>query len=237
MDSMGASAYHINGHPMILTPDTVEFMKSNLSEGISLSRMNDDEGTTPNANNMEEQLLKTHEPASPGHISVIEAGKEEGLERLMGAVIVAGENKFKITCAEIYFRDSIIDPHAEDLTAIPSSVPTDEESTRYSGLLKIVKMDDIGRNKKLVIGVRAYNYLVTEGFNNGNIRAGPGRCADGMEINNKTRLFIKKERQNAYMLANDILSIGQLRSHFGHPITYIGRRLALVGYGSMSEML
>lgn len=235
MDSMDASAYHIHGYPMVLKPDTVEFLKSILPEGISLSKINDDEEITLKAKT-EEQLLKTHVPASLEHISVIEAGKEEGLERLMGAVIVAGENTFKITCAEIYFRDSIIDPHAEALTAIPSSVPTEEESTQYSGVLKIVKMDDIGRNKKLVIGVRAYNYLITEGFNNGNIRAGSGRCADGLEINNRTRLFIKKERQNANMLANDILSLGQLRSHFGHPVTYIGRRLALVGYGSISAM-
>lgn len=99
-----------------------------------------------------------------------------------------------------------------------------------------MKIGDIGSNKKLVIGVRAYNYLVTAGFNNGNIRVGPGRCAEGLEVNDRTRLFVKSDRQDPNMLTGDILSFGQLRSKFGNPSTYLGRRSALVGYASVPVM-
>ncbi|KAF9185370.1 hypothetical protein BGZ49_004316, partial [Haplosporangium sp. Z 27] len=145
-----------------------------------------------------DELAKTHEQLTPEHLSVIEAGGEDGLERLMGAVIVTGEESFKITCAEIYCRRLSIDPHAELLDAVPSSVPTDELSTQERNRLKIVKMNDIGKNKELVIGVRAHNYLVSSGHYNGNARVGPGRCADGFKVNGKSKLFIRKERQDGH---------------------------------------
>ncbi|KAF9180965.1 hypothetical protein BGZ49_004937, partial [Haplosporangium sp. Z 27] len=236
LTSLNVDAFHINGCPMVLSEEALELLRSLIPPEYEISKvLETDKMGQIDPNPIEEQFLESHEPVSE-HLSVIASGGNEGLERLMGAVIVAGNNRFKITCAEIYSRDFDIDPHAERHDAVPSSVPTDELSTQYSNALKIVKVDDVGSNKKLVIGVRAYNYLITGGYCNGIIRIGPGRCAEGLEVNNKSKCFVKKERQDANLLSQDILSLGQLRSHFGHPFTYAGRRSALSGYGSVSVM-
>ncbi|KAF9426345.1 hypothetical protein BGZ76_002807, partial [Entomortierella beljakovae] len=68
-----------------------------------------------------------------------------------------------------------------------SSAPTNEPSTQYRGVLKIARVDDIGSNIKLVIGVRAFNYLITAGFVNDNYRVGPGHCATDVVVNNRTK--------------------------------------------------
>lgn len=139
-----------------------------------------------------DRLQDTHEAVSSENLSVLEGGTEQGSERLMGAVIIAGENTLKISCVENYFRDSYIDPHAEPLDADPSSVPTDDCSTQYPSRLKIVKTCDIGADKKLVFDVRAHNYLVTSGSNNGNVRIGLERCVEGLKVNSRTRLLVKR---------------------------------------------
>ncbi|KAG0320979.1 hypothetical protein BGZ99_004226 [Dissophora globulifera] len=72
------------------------------------------------------------------HLASIGLGGAAGLERLSGTLIVTGPKTAKILCLEIYGRSIISDPHAEPLSALPSSVPTRFPSTQYTGHLKVV---------------------------------------------------------------------------------------------------
>ncbi|KAF9102107.1 hypothetical protein BGX27_011178 [Mortierella sp. AM989] len=226
MKSMKACTYEINGHPMILTDDTFQYLRPILPEAISFSKIDvsmaqhkiDDDKP-------DENLLITHDGLTPEHLSAIESAGDEGLERLMGAVLVAGKNKFEITCAELYCRNSLLNPHAESHSVSPSSVPTNEASTQYLGRLKIVQLPDCYSNWKLVLGVRTHNYLVTQGLLNGEAVVGPSRCAKAFDINSTTKLFIKKERQDVRLLSGDIFRLDSFE--FNVPYSGISRNLAM----------
>lgn len=237
MKNMHSKAFQVDGYPMILPLESAAYLKSILGEGHSISEV--DISNTGDSmvqqDVIEDKLLETHEEMSPQHLSALESFGLDGLERLMGAVLVSGKDRFRITCAEGYYRDIHIDPHAEPRSSQPSSSPTEEITTQYPGDLKITRIKDGFNNQKLVIGVRVANYLVTGGFYNDDYVLGPGRCS-AFEVDHTTRIYFQKKRQNINFLENDILSLGQLRSHFGHSATFVTRRGALKGYGTLAEM-
>ncbi|KAI9240568.1 MAG: hypothetical protein BYD32DRAFT_152630 [Podila humilis] len=102
MDNLNAAPFHINGCAMILSVEAQELLRSILPEEYCISKIGtSQEKAKDDITNVEDRLKDTHEPVTSGHLSVIEAGGEDGLERLMGAVIVSGENNFRIMCAEI----------------------------------------------------------------------------------------------------------------------------------------
>ncbi|KAF9429538.1 hypothetical protein BGZ76_001199 [Entomortierella beljakovae] len=104
------------------------------------------------------------------------------------------------------------------------------------GRLKIVLIpDQFPKNKKLVLGVRGHNYLITSAIRGGNAFVGPGRCGE-FPVNHTTKLYIRKEKQDQNLLNNDILGLAQIRSGFGQLTTYLPRRGALVGFGSIPLM-
>ncbi|KAF9158452.1 hypothetical protein BGX20_003394 [Mortierella sp. AD010] len=146
MENMNAKAYHIDGYPMILTADTLEYLKSILPEDKKIIEICN-EADVETVVQLSGLQSETHEPVTAGHLSVIENDGEEGLERLLGAIIVAGENSFETTVVETYSRDKVIDIHAELYDTTPSSAPTDEISTQYKGILKIAKVDDIASTR------------------------------------------------------------------------------------------
>ncbi|ORZ08270.1 hypothetical protein BCR41DRAFT_411379 [Lobosporangium transversale] len=86
-------------------PEAPELVRSILPEPHKILKVDDDQGKVKvKAAKLESQFLETHEPATPEHLPVIGAGGDEGLERLMGAVIVAGENSLTITCRALFKR-------------------------------------------------------------------------------------------------------------------------------------
>jgi hypothetical protein len=150
-------------------------------------------------------------------------------------MLTTGGHHLKILCVEVYSRDRLEDPHAESHSTVPSSIPTDGPTTRYKGELKVVHINGEFNNKKLVIGLRSCDYLVTSGLLNGKQLVGPGRCSE-FPFNQVTRIYIKNERQDVTLLEGDILGLAQVRTHFGHVATYCTRRAALRGYGSVPLM-
>lgn len=238
MKNMNAQVYQVDGYPMLLQPETVPYLQSILSDGHVISEIDardNNEIPAQNTDVTSRRFLEKHAELSENDIVAIESASPEGLERLMGAVIVTGQDRFRITCAEVYFRDFSVDPHSESQSIVPSSVPTEEPSTQYPGDLKITHIPDNFKNWKMVIGVQTANYLITSGFNNKNALVGPGRCAT-FPVNDSTRIYIRKKRQRLSMFENDVLGLAQLRSNFGHPTTYALRRVALRGYGTLSDM-
>lgn len=251
LNNMNAMLFELDGFPIVLTLEAAVHLKSILGKDHSISEINtsncsnailqgdDLEGDDLEGNDLEgDELLEKYEELSPHHLSGLESYGDEGLESLMGAVLVSGNNRFRITCAETYCRDIDIDPHGEPSksSSKSSSSPTEEPTTQYPGELKITFINDNFDNEKLVIGVRAANYLTTGGFCNGEIFLGPGRCATAFSVDHTTRIYFPKIRRGVDFSKGDILSLGQLRSHFGHIATYVPRRGALKGYGTLKEM-
>ncbi|KAF9105033.1 hypothetical protein BGX27_009840 [Mortierella sp. AM989] len=146
-----------------------------------------------------------------------------------------GPHQLKVLCAEVYNRDPVDDPHAESTKIHPSSLPTTGPATQYEGRLKIVQISDQFNNRKLVIGVRGYNYLITSGLRVQEAFVGPSRCA-GFPINYTTKMYVRRKPQDANMLNSDILSLAQVGSGFGHIATYTPRRGALQGFGTIPLM-
>ncbi|KAG0331982.1 hypothetical protein BG004_001431, partial [Podila humilis] len=179
------------------------------------------------------QLSKTHIELCKKHLTVIESGSIPGLERLLGDLLVTDSNTLEILGVEVDNRDPLVDPHAESMSAFPSSIPTDGPGTQYPGDLKIALLTEKYNNKKLVIGVRGANYLVTACDYDGTILVGPGRCST-FPVNRNTKLLIKKTRQDEELLRHDLLGLAQVRSAFGNSATYSPRRAALRGYASVS---
>ncbi|KAF9084039.1 hypothetical protein BGX27_003931, partial [Mortierella sp. AM989] len=177
MKNMNAKAYQVDAYPMLLPPETAEYLQSILPNGHNISELspwNDNEISAQDKDTIDEKFLEKHEEYSENDLLELEAN---GLDTLMGAVIITGPDKFRITCAEFYLRDVINDPHAESQIIFPSSVPTEEPSTQYSGELKVTHIPDNYRNQKFVIGVRTGNYHFISGFHNGIAILGPGRCS------------------------------------------------------------
>ncbi|KAI8597851.1 hypothetical protein EDD21DRAFT_205103 [Dissophora ornata] len=181
-----------------------------------------------------DELFETHDPLSDDHLTAIENGGIAGLERIVGAVLEIGSQRLRVLCAEVYNRDPLEDPHAESQSASTTSIPTDGPATQYQGRLKITRMPD-RYNKKLVIGVRSHNYLITSGEYGQDALVGPGRCAK-FPPNHTTKLYFKKKTQDSGLLSNDILGIARVRSGFGHLTAYTPRRGALQGFASISVM-
>ncbi|KAF9201319.1 hypothetical protein BGZ49_008412 [Haplosporangium sp. Z 27] len=100
---MSQGSYKEKGKPAL--QGTFDFLQSILPDKYNLSRL-----TAPNAKKIkidkpDDKLLETHEELtmdSEDHISAIETGGTSGLERLMGAVLKTGSDKFKIICAEVF---------------------------------------------------------------------------------------------------------------------------------------
>ncbi|KAG0015732.1 hypothetical protein BGZ80_009676, partial [Entomortierella chlamydospora] len=103
--------------------------------------------------------------------------------------------------------------------------------------LKITKMEPPkdAHNKKLVVGVRNHNYLVTAALYDETAVVEPNRCAS-FPVNGRTRIYIRKERQEANLLDG---GLAQVRSNFGHPARAgeagQGPTLLLEGLGSTTE--
>jgi len=233
MASMPANAFKISGHGLILPPSTLTFLQGILPHGYSLSKIDLSKANNKPLTN--DDSLSTLDVMSPTHLLAVECGGTVGLERIVGALLTTGSHQFKILCAEVYSRDRLEDPHAESHSAFPSSVPTDGVGTQYKGELKIVHIYGEFNNRKLVIGVRGHNYLVTSGLHNGKTLVGPGRCSE-FPVNHATKIYFRKENQDADILEGDILGLAQVRTHFGHTATYSTRRAALRGYGSIPLM-
>ncbi|KAI8604914.1 hypothetical protein EDD21DRAFT_411651 [Dissophora ornata] len=162
---------------------------------------------------IDNDLLSTHGELSEEHLVAIESGGLIGMERLVGATLATGVDTIKIPCVEKYSRDVLTDPHAEPMLAMPSSVPTNGASIQYRGHLKIVILADKFGRRRLVLGVRARNYLVTSGDQNGEVMVGPTGCAD-FSVNESTALLIQRQRQDPHILEEDALGLAQVRSHF-----------------------
>ncbi|KAF9426191.1 hypothetical protein BGZ94_006844, partial [Podila epigama] len=155
--------------------------------------------------------------------------------RIVGAKLTTGSHQLEILCAEVYNRDRLEDPHAESLSVYPSSIPTVGVAIQYKGELKIVHVLGEFNRRKLVVGVKNHNYLVTSCLHNGKSLVGPGRCSE-FPVNHTTRIYFRKENQDVDLFEGDILGLAQVRTYFGHPATYSTRRAALRGYGSVPLM-
>jgi hypothetical protein len=156
----------------------------------------------------------------------MEKGGVVGLERIVGTTIMTGPYKLQVLCAEVYNQDPLLDPHAESQKAFPSSIPINGPITQYEERLKIGHIPDTFNNKKLVLGVRGHNYLVTSGLYNQAVLIGPDRCAQ-FPVNHTTTIFTRKALQDPNMLFEDILGIAQVRSGFENTTTYTSCRAAL----------
>jgi hypothetical protein len=147
MKTMHADAFHIDGYPFVSPVETVEHMKSYLP-AVTRSKIGDPEVETKI--DAGESLEKTHCEVNEGeNLKILEHGYLIGLERLLGAILISGAERFTITCAEIYSRDNLIDPHAEPYDADPSSFPTNDATVQYRGFLKIMYMTEKFNKKKL----------------------------------------------------------------------------------------
>ncbi|KAF8939656.1 hypothetical protein BGZ58_009055 [Dissophora ornata] len=233
MAAMPASAYEVSGHGLILPPSTLTFLQGILPRGYTLSKLNLSKAGSKLVT--KDDVLATFDDLSSLHLLALEAGGIVGLERIVGAILATGSHQFKVLCVEAYSRDRLEDPHAESHSAAPASIPTDGATTQYKGKLKIVHINGEFSNKKLVIGVRSHDYLVTSGLYNGKSLVGPGRCSE-FPVNQATKIYLRKEKQDVALLEGDILGLAQVRTHFGHTATYSTRRAALRGYGSIPLM-
>ncbi|KAG0214540.1 hypothetical protein B0O80DRAFT_504161 [Mortierella sp. GBAus27b] len=233
MEAMQANAFMVDGHGMILPKTTASFLSKILKPGFKLApievRSRPDRILTP------EELQKDFDEMSPSHLAAVNSGGIVGLERIVGAILCTGKHQFKVTCAEVYNRDVLQDPHAESQFVAVSSVPSDGPSTQYKGDVKIIKMPGEFNTLKLEIGVRSHNYLITSGFRDNVVHVGPAHCGE-FPVNQETKIYFRKERQEPTFLDGDILGLAQVRSNFGHYNTYKTRRAALRGYGSVAVM-
>ncbi|KAF9901971.1 hypothetical protein BX616_002080 [Lobosporangium transversale] len=242
MESMSANAFKIchrgdseNSYGAILPPETAEFLQELLPREYEILQISDDSNGIDQPNPVDIDLEVTHVPVSEDTLPSIEIGGMIGLERVLGAILETGPRRLRILCAEVYNRDPVEDPHAESTKIRPTSLPTISPATQYEGRLKIVQVPDLFSNRKLVIGVRGYNYLVTSSLCGREALVGPKRCAD-FPVNHTTKMNVKRQLQDAYMLQGDVLGLAQIRSGFGHLTTYSSRRGALQGFGAPSLM-
>ncbi|KAI9240864.1 MAG: hypothetical protein BYD32DRAFT_407227 [Podila humilis] len=216
------------GFTVFLERNCVSLLTSRLQPGFSITQIDLDDSS---------QHLSPedgYEEMGSDHLTAVESGGATGLELLSGAHIVTGSKIARILCLEVYKRDVTADPHAESMMALPSSIPTRSHCTQYKGRLKLVIMMDNFRNKRLVIGVRDSNYLVTTLEWEKSAEVGPSRCAE-FPINNSSRIFVSTKRVGS-SLADNVLGLAQVRSHFGHRTTYTTRRGALAGCASIPQL-
>ncbi|KAF9969893.1 hypothetical protein BGZ65_011544, partial [Modicella reniformis] len=209
MASTSASAYKISGRPMMLTPNTLNYLRSTLPDGESISKMVMSKDVQDKKIN-ENEIPEAHEVFSHVHLLKIEKGGQVGLERIVGVILVTESHQFEVLCTEVYSSDTVEDPHAESHSAFPSSVPTNASSTQYKGELIITHLHDMANNRKLVIGVRNHNYLVTSGFHNETALVGLGRCSV-FPMKAPESGSGRKDRTLGYTKG-----LAQVRSRFGH---------------------
>ncbi|KAG0041996.1 hypothetical protein BGZ83_001032 [Gryganskiella cystojenkinii] len=189
------------GLSVFLEKNCVQFLVERLKPGSIITPLDLDE--TPQKISPKDG----YDEVVDGDLAAVESGGAEGLERLAGALVVTGPKTARILCLEVYGRDAIRDPHAESLSALPSSVPTRSPSTQYTGHLKIVTLLDNFHNKRLVIGARDYNYLVTALEYDGSAEVGPSRCGE-FPINNSTKIFVATNRDSS-SLTGSVLGLAQ----------------------------
>ncbi|GJJ74522.1 hypothetical protein EMPS_06880 [Entomortierella parvispora] len=218
----------------VTTPDLSE---SQLREVIQLGYLVQKISLSDNdpASQSSMAISENHARPSEDDIKCLEGGGIYALERLVGAMIKTDASCLLIRCIEGYCRDPRKDPHAEPLTANPSSVPTNAKTTQYPGRLKMRHLSDGHGNPRLIIGVRSRNYLITAGEHDGRIKIGPSRCGR-FPILERSELLISKARQEEGLLTEDVLGLAQVRSHFGHKATYTTRRAGLLGCSALSQM-
>ncbi|KAF9345222.1 hypothetical protein BGX26_003388 [Mortierella sp. AD094] len=132
------------------------------------------------------------------------------------------------------FLDEDIDPHAESMKSVVSSVPDDRPSSQYPGQLKIVTLGDKFNNPHLIIGTRLGNYLVTAAADE-KVHVGPKRCGNFV-VTDHFRLLISKIRQEPSLLDDGPLGLAQVRSHFAHKTTYTTRRGTRVSCSELKKM-
>ncbi|KAF9403796.1 hypothetical protein BGZ76_007189, partial [Entomortierella beljakovae] len=86
LENMNASIYQIKGCAMILTAEALELLRSILPIECDIPKVDYTQKKAKfESTKVEDQLLETHEPVTSRHLPVIEAGKNAGLERLVGA--------------------------------------------------------------------------------------------------------------------------------------------------------
>ncbi|KAF9411232.1 hypothetical protein BGZ76_005381, partial [Entomortierella beljakovae] len=132
-NAMGLLPVKINGFPVFAPQASFEYLKSCTEDLDSEVEVK----TSFKWKKMDNDFKKNYESLNQRYLEALESEGLESLEQLMGAVLVTNENQFRITCAEKYYWDSFLDPHAESQTATPSSVLTEESTTQYQGDLKL----------------------------------------------------------------------------------------------------
>ncbi|KAI1314347.1 hypothetical protein EDD11_002288 [Mortierella claussenii] len=239
LSNLGAHPYRVtlkneeSNFSILASESAATRLSSGLRPGCTLQKIRlSDSHLVPS---LSKDFSQGYDKLSEDHLRPIEMGGVVGLERLVGAILKTGESWFEIHCLEVYGRDCMQDPHAEPPTICPSSVPNTAMTTQYCGRLKVTVLSDSYGNPRLVIGVRDFNYLVTAGNYKDTVIVGPSRCG-AVFTNEKTQVYIKKERQDPHALSTSIFGLAQVRSKFGHPSSYTTRRAALCGYSALSQI-
>ncbi|GAA5808873.1 hypothetical protein MFLAVUS_002272 [Mucor flavus] len=151
-----------------------------------------------------------------------------GSQMLAGAILAEGQNSILLNTVEPYSRDPLLDAHYERLSADQSSFP---ETLDIYGFLSICLIDTQD-GKKLIIGTRTCNFLVTSSMrlNFHSVNLGPSTTH--FTPTNKTRLFLDKASLDVVkpMLRNETVNecqqmpilyqLRQLRSKFDRLSTY-----------------
>lgn len=218
----------------LIAPDlSVPALSAALKPGFTVQAVNFNDAHLSSLPDMD--VGKDHDELTEVDIIVIEKGGAEGRERLAGAIILTGRSWLEIHCLEGYNRDIFSDPHAEPLSASPSSVPDATRGTQYCRRLKMTILHDGHGNPRLIIGVRSHNFLVTAGNHCGTLLTGPSRCGK-FPVNEGSKLYIRRVRQAGNTFDDDILGLAQVRSSFGHSTTFSARRTAFAGHSAASQM-
>ncbi|GAA5799033.1 hypothetical protein HPULCUR_004442 [Helicostylum pulchrum] len=151
-----------------------------------------------------------------------------GSQMLAGAILAEGQNSILLNTVEPYSRDLLLDAHYERLSADQSSFP---ETLGIYGFLFICLIDTQD-GKKLIIGTRTCNFLVTSSMRLDVHSVNLGPSTTHFTPTNKTRLFLDKASLDIVkpMLRNETVNecqqmpilyqLRQLRSKFDRLSTY-----------------
>ncbi|KAI9015246.1 hypothetical protein CLU79DRAFT_724982 [Phycomyces nitens] len=151
-----------------------------------------------------------------------------GSQMLVGAILVDGQNSILLNTVEPYSRDPLLDAHYERLSPDQSSFP---ETPGIYGFLSICLIDTQD-GKKLIIGTRTCNFLVTSSMRLDVHSVNLGPSTTHFTPTNKTRLFLDKTSLDTVkpMLKNETVNecqqmpilyqLRQLRSKFDRLSTY-----------------
>ncbi|ORY92363.1 hypothetical protein BCR43DRAFT_508442 [Syncephalastrum racemosum] len=151
-----------------------------------------------------------------------------GSQLLAGAILLEGQTSIVLNTVEPYGRDPLLDAHYERQSGSFSSFP--ETSGTY-GLLSIL-LFDTSDGKKLIIGTRPSNFLVTASMRLDTRSINLGPTTSHFSPSEKTRIFLDKKSIElvAPMLTNPeiteaqtmpaLYQLRQLRSRFDCLSTY-----------------